>query len=163
MRFYSLIYTKFWLSASVGVDAPYNDLNFYINLVKFSAIDRTVADTALKFQFHIWYLTQELVVFRLFSNKLDMATKIRMAEKLATIPLPKQYGLGKPIFPYLNATPILEDLLEEQSHTLFHIVRVDTGWLRTPPIQWDQHEKYIVTSEFVRRVKIVNDPVKRGG
>ena len=163
VRFNSLIYTKFWLSASVGVDAPNNDLNFYKNLLKFRAIDHTVADAALKkFQFHLWYLTQEFVVFSLFSNKLDMAAKIRMAEKLATIPLPKQYELGKPIFLYLNATTTLEDLLGEQLHTLFHILRVDTGWLRTPPIQWDQNEGYIVTNEFVHRVKVVNYPVERG-
>ena len=28
VRFNSLLNTKFWLTASVGVDVPYNDLNF---------------------------------------------------------------------------------------------------------------------------------------
>ena len=59
VKYNSLVYVVPWLSASIGADAPYNDLKLYKTLLEFSNIDPPVAEVAIKFlNNHLWYLTQ---------------------------------------------------------------------------------------------------------
>ena len=90
VRYNSLIYVPHFLSSTIGVDAPINDLEHYKNLQQFKKIDAEVADTALKkFYLHLWYLTEELVVLSIFSNKIDSDTKSHIAAKLVSSEKPE--------------------------------------------------------------------------
>ena len=82
----------------IGADAPINDLILYKKLLKYKELDAEVAEIAIsKLSLHLWYLTEEVVVFALFSNKLDNDDKARMAAKLLIYALtPGQLKVGKP-------------------------------------------------------------------
>ena len=53
---------------------------------------------------HGWYLTPEVAVFSMFSNKLTMDEKSRVASRLLThqANIPEEYKLEKPKFPLLD-------------------------------------------------------------
>ena len=117
VRFNSLIYVPYWLTASIGADAPINDLILYKKLLKYKELDAEVAEIAIsKLSLHLWYLTEEVVAFALFSNKLDNDDKARMAAKLLTYALtPGQLKIGKPTFPKLNAETTLASFVGSRS------------------------------------------------
>ena len=53
-----------------------NDLHFVQQLLRYRVVDRDVPGAALKVpRRHGWYLTQELVVFSLFSDKVGAEEK----------------------------------------------------------------------------------------
>ena len=73
-QFLCLFYTTSWLNASLGADAPYNDLKFIHKMMDYRAVDNEIAEAALqKVLKHRWCLTAaELVVFL----RCSAATKI---------------------------------------------------------------------------------------
>ena len=48
VRYNSLNYVPYWLSASIGADVPLNDLNLYKKLFKYKELDADVADIAIR-------------------------------------------------------------------------------------------------------------------
>ena len=65
-------YIPHFLISSTGVNVPYNDLNLYKILERFKQVDEDLAKEALKvLGRHLWYLTEIIVLFSLFSSKVD--------------------------------------------------------------------------------------------
>jgi hypothetical protein len=65
----SMFYTSAWMKASIGTDAPVNDLQLFRDMFAYHDVDRDIADEVLrKIENHCWYLTQEIVPFALFSK-----------------------------------------------------------------------------------------------
>ena len=70
--FNTLLYNPYFLSATVGADAPFNDLQFIKSLLGYKEVDKEVAEVALeKMKNHGWYLTQELIPFSFFSLEVS--------------------------------------------------------------------------------------------
>ena len=68
-RYLSLFHTPSWTKASIGADAPMNDLQFIHDMMDYKEIDKEVADVILsKITNHRWYLTEEVVPFAFFSK-----------------------------------------------------------------------------------------------
>ena len=126
-----LLYVPHFLSAGVGADAPTNDLNLYKKLSQFRAIDSELADTALNvMRRHFWYLTEEVVIFSLFSNKVTEDEKSRIAARLLTIADPVDFPAEKPDFPDVLDTTQLVDLVGSNSWFIFHRLKLDSDWLK---------------------------------
>ena len=115
-----------------------------------------------KLQNHLWYLTEEVVVFSMFSNKVNSDTKQQLASKLLTTPKPNRFILGKPSFPNLDENSTITSLIGPKSWSLFQILNVDTNWLMLPPSEWNQYDSYNEVLKFVTSVKTVNDSAERG-
>ena len=70
----------------------------------YQSIDDICGSTAIEaFTPHMWYLSEELVPLALFSGSVDSHTKLKMVEKLKTLPkkvCSKRFGhgYGKPPF-----------------------------------------------------------------
>ena len=151
------------MSSTIGVDAPINDLEHYKNLLQYKKIDAEVADTALKkFYLHLWYLTQELVVLSLFSNKVDSDTKSHIAAKLVSTEKLESFDLGKPDFPQLDPKTVLPDLIGPLSWTLFEVLNVETEFLTVSPDKWMDYPGYVECYTIARNMKVVNDTAERG-
>ena len=59
-KFNALFYVNKWLSASVGADAPFNDLQLWHELNEYRKHDASVANAAINaMKRHLWYLTEE--------------------------------------------------------------------------------------------------------
>ena len=81
-----------------------NDLLLFNTLLNYKSIDDICGSTAIEaFTLHMWYLTDGLVPFALFSSSVDSHPKQKMVEKLKTLPkkvCSKRFGhgYGKPPF-----------------------------------------------------------------
>ena len=131
----------------------------------YKEVDNLVAEKALKyFMNHLWYLTEELVVFGLFSNRLSEVEKAMMAQKLLSQKKPTKYALKKPTFPKLCPTSTsLVSLIGPTSWALFdEILKVDSSWLKEVPSEWDKNSGFCEARDFVRYLKVVNDCAERG-
>ena len=108
VKFATLVYSSWWLSAGSAVDAPYNDLLLYQQILKYRAVNQIVSDSALSaFNRHLWYLTSEMVPIALFSGKVPAEQRHALALSLlatkpeSPLPSPENRfgtGFGKPNF-----------------------------------------------------------------
>ena len=164
-RFISTIYIPYFLASSIGSDSPVNDLHLYKRLFSYKRIDVQLAEEALVvLRRHGWYLTPEVVVFSLFSTKLSMDMKSRLASRLLTYQgsIPEAYKLEKPKFPLVDKDTELVDLITKQSYKFFSILGLSSEWLSSDPEKWEEHEDFKAAREFVKTVKVTNDVAERG-
>ena len=97
--FNSLFYVDKWLKASVGADAPYNDLELWHDLNEYRKYDEKVANVAINaLERHFWYLTEECAVFSIFSHRLPDAERQQIARCLSKTRCPKEFEKGHPTF-----------------------------------------------------------------
>ena len=100
----------------------------------------------------------------LFSEKVDLDTKARMAAKLHTLKKKKNthsQKLVKPKFPKIGPNTQLYDLVTEESLQFFSIIKVDSNWLEQPVESWEDSEEYKTARMFVHTVKTTNDLAER--
>ena len=170
--FITTLYVPYYISASSGCDAPVNDLEMFKKLKIYSLTDSELAESAQAVLCrHTWYLQEETVPFALFSKKLTIDEKSRLAAKLLTFvedkplhwkedlePGQETYQLGKPILE-LDLTPqtCLVDLLGTNSLLMWDILGLDWQWLKQSPEEWDKSASYQDMKEYVCTVKVTND------
>ena len=66
-----MLYIKAWYTAPVACGAPHDDLGLLQQLEMFHGVDSHIAQAALnKLKSHLWYLSEDLTAFSLFSNKV---------------------------------------------------------------------------------------------
>jgi hypothetical protein len=163
--FLALFHTPAWLKASIGSDAPVNDLQLVHDLIYFREIDQEVADVALeKLTNHRWYLSQEVVPFSLFSKHTSMTDSVKeeIAAALQATAMPDNFRLGKPLFQNIARDITLKSLIGPESHTLFAALNVNTCWLSKPVHLWPSDPDFVQAEQFVRHVKVVNDAAEIG-
>ena len=177
--FITTIYVPYFISASIGCDAPVNDLQMFKNLKLYSETDREVAESVLAVLCrHTWYLQEETIPLALFSKKLSTDEKSRLAARLLTFEENKpvnwreeqelesnqeKYQLGKPILDIeLKKETELVDLLGNNSFLLWDILNLNWQWLKQSPEEWDQSASYLEMKEYVCTVKVTNDCAERG-
>ena len=117
------IYGRYWFAAPVAADAPFLTLSLWKDLQKWAARDPSLsAALTRKLDRHTWYLSGRHVVFALFSDKVEDATKRKMADAMKR---PENAGQeippGKPDLPEINANSNLEDYINHESWLLFQV------------------------------------------
>ena len=164
-RFLSLFYTTYWLKSPCAADAPLNDLSFIKDLMSYAETDPQLAGAILdKTKNHLWYLTQEVVPFALFSHneQLSSAMKEKIALKIFNMARPESFRQGKPVFPVINQSTTLVDLIGPESSFIFEALSLPSDWLTKPSEQWQYDHDYMIAENFVTTVKVVNDLAERG-
>ena len=98
------IYIPHFMMSTIGSDAAVNDLALHKKLQKFRDVDEVIGDEALKtLERHLWYLSDLTVPMALFSEKVDLDIKSRMAAKLLALKKNnKAQKLRKPKFPKIG-------------------------------------------------------------
>ena len=150
-------YVPQFLLATLGRDAPSNDLNLYKSLLQYREVDRELADIALDtLSRHKWYLTEYVVLFSLFSDITSEEEKAKIVDRLNTLPRDSVPSLGHPTFPVVTEDTELWDLVTPKSWQFFDIVKSDPVWLTQPVSEWDQDPDYMEIKDFVSTVKVVS-------
>ena len=178
VTFLCTLYIPFFVSGSIGSDAPVNDLHLFKQLAHFSLIDPELADAAKAVLLrHTWYLQEETVPMALFSDKLSLDDKSRLAAKILTLQSSKpvhwdtvevgqdevRYELGKPVLELnLTTSTALHDLVGPQSFLLFDLLGLPWDWLGENPDVWEQSDSYLEMRDYIRTVKVTNDVAERG-
>ena len=91
------VYIPYFLKASVGADAAYNDLALHKQLYAYIDIDGPIATAALEvLERHGWYTTEQTAPFSLFSSRVSEDEKARIAARILTNPFPDSIPLSPP-------------------------------------------------------------------
>ena len=117
-----------------------------------------------KMKHHTWYLTQEIVPFALFSRHPQMTNSLKeqLALRLIRTEKPDSFRRGKPVFPLIENSTTLPDLVGPESHFIFDALDVDITWMRQPVENWVENDSFKAVEQFVQSVKVVNDVAERG-
>ena len=155
------LYAVAFLESSIGSDAAVNDLQLFGKISAFKSVDRELAEEADKIlQRHLWYLTDIPVMFALFSDKVELDTKSKMAVKLLSFDIEKEnteVKLEKPRFPEITEDSKLEDFLTPKSLQFFSILGFGHDWLSASPDTWELDPDFFLANSFVKSVKVTND------
>ena len=119
--FATIVYSMWWFTCHVAVDAPWNDLSLHKRLLEYADVNAGISASAIKaLKRHFWYLTEEMIPLSLFSEIVPAQERQALARRLlelkpdqAVITPCNRYGtgFGKPRFPEnVTQTTTLADL-----------------------------------------------------
>ena len=77
---------------------------------------------------HLWYLTEQLVVFALCDKELSNQERTQIASQLLLQAKPQHFPPGKPKFPAMNLftdNPELHTFVGPKSWLLFHKLEIE--------------------------------------
>ena len=155
-------YVPSFLLATLGRDAPSNDLSLYKATIQYREVDQELADCALAtLSRHMWYLTGQVVPFALFSDNVTEDEKSRIAARILSMEREESVSLGLPDFPVVTENTELWDLVTPQSMQFFDILKSDPNWLTKNVLEWESDPEYRKLKAFVSTVKVVNDGCER--
>ncbi len=161
--FFTLIYTKTWLTAPIVADAPVNDLKLYEDLISFKAIHSKIAKAALdKFTGHLWYLSPEIVPLALFSSLLSSEDKQDLQKAIITAQDENSSEPRQRKFIGELKAAKLTDLVGPDSMKTFIDLGFDSEFLATSnPAYWQTNGEYAAMKEKVASLKGINDTAER--
>lgn len=164
-------YVPWWLKASISTAAASNDLNLIKDLRSYEIEDPTIAKAALTaLNRHMWYLSEELIPFSLFSSDVTESEKMKIVEEICKYNFDasntKRIGqsYGKPFFPKIPQD-VPEDLsffVGEDSVIFFQILNIDTSFLKVPIQLWNENKAYCDAKKVISNICVVNDAAERG-
>ena len=135
------VYFKYWYMSPHAIGAPNNDQQLINDLIKFKAIDRKAADSALrKFSRHLWYLSETLVPLALFDERLTVEQK-----RLCVQNLKENEGLPDPPMRlpiYAEECGELPELFTANSMLFFTNLGIPHSYLEEDPITWDDNADF---------------------
>ena len=170
VKFLLKYYIHRWLQCPGAEDAAVNDLGLYQELskVKSTSPEYKFAKPMLdKVDQHLWFLSEELVVFAFFSSLLTNAEKALCAKAM------KRYFKkgdcatpdGKLTTPLLSKSTKLWHLFGPKSWLIFHLLDFDRrgrSFLDKPVRDWPQDQDYKYLQGIIANMQVVNDPAERG-
>ena len=170
VEYIALIHVPYFLKAPIAASAPRQDRDFWIDLLAYkgcfdeqSVQFEMISAVQKNFRNHLWYLTEQLVVFGLFDDHLCNEERKCMAVKLYSEVRPQNFRPGKPKFPtdLLTDAPQLDSFVGPKSWLLFEKLDANGAWLNSDPIEWENVGEYQRMYNFVRELKVVNDLAER--
>ena len=167
-NFVILFYVKQWLETPLTEDAALNDLALYKSLMELNKGPHLVYASAYlkRMHEHLWYLSEELVIFTLFSSKADNSTKTKCAKvmlKCWTTKDVKYVPRSKLETPLIRPNTKPWDLFGPKSWLLFSLMGIETkSFVEKPVVEWGVDAEYLLMSTLIRNVPVVNDAAERG-
>lgn len=80
---FAALHIRFWNRCSILFDSTYNDSYFLQEIQKYAQFDGGTAHVAtMAFNRHLYYMSEELSILSLFSEKVSRADKNRIAAQL---------------------------------------------------------------------------------
>lgn len=167
--FLTLVYVRYWNRSNNLFDAGINDLSLLKELEEYSIIDRDISQIAIDaLSRHLYYLSEELVVLCLFSDKLSVTEKNEIAAKLLQIEevLPDR-NLRSNHIKFngdVNDWRLKEiiDFVGERSLYLFQSLDIRKEFLRSDASHWATNIQYLNAKGRIRCALVcVNDGAER--
>ena len=168
--FIAIYYTKAFLESRLASKTPAGDLKFLHQMNLYRTQDASAAAICVKSILnHLWYLTEELVVFAIFDTDLPATVRKAMVLKLLSIHRPKTFAPQKPIFPKIDPQSIdfpdqLITFVGKRSWLLFHLLgyKEETlDWMYAPVDCWENMSGYTKAETVVRSFAVTNDSAER--
>ena len=169
VTFVIFVYVPWWYTCANSTAAPANDLLLINNIRRFTEIDATIGNAALKaMQNHLWYLVPEMVALAFFDENLNDTEKQRLANEILKYPRNTTFearhgeSYGKPTFPKIHENTTLVDLIGTDSWHFFDLMKIDYKFLNTNVSTWYSDEGYIAGKKVADALRVTNDSAERG-
>lgn len=174
--FAALVYIRFWNRCSNLFDSTHNDLYFLKELQKYAQFDYEVANIAIMaYNRHLYYMSEELSVLSLFSDKVSILEKNRIAAQMTEMrdePIPDrrtnnnqisnhiQFSDGNENTDWLSLS--VQDFIGERSLFLFDLLGISIEFLEIDAEEWTNDPQYIQAKEKISKTLIcTNDTSER--
>lgn len=172
--FVAMVYIRFWNRCSNLFNSTYNDLYFLQEMQRYAQFDQEIANIAIiAFNRHLYYMSEELTVLSLFSDKVSAFEKNCIAHQLVAMqdePIPIrstdetsnhiQFSEGNVNTDWLSLS--VQDFIGERSLFLFDLLNIPTEFLVTDADEWNEDHEYIQAKEKIFRTLIcTNDTSER--
>lgn len=162
--FVALIYTKHWNRCPNVIDAPYNDIQLLKELDEYREIDIQIANAALTaHKRHLWYLSDELVVLSLFSDKVSNRDKSNMIARMTPNVEERTANSIKHSGEINDIQNIeLHHFISPRSRFLFERLELDVDFLNENPEDWNEMDTFRnAKQEVLDLIPVVNDSAER--
>lgn len=162
--FVSLIYVKYWNQSPNAADAPFNDMEFLKELDSYAQIDEPVAAKAIEaFSRHLWYLSDELILLSLFSNKVSTESKTNICNLIEHNVGERTNNSIRYREPIDNIQRLeLHQFVSKRSLFLLHQLEVDLNFLEDDPTDWHTLASYRSAQKKIHDLLVVvNDSAER--
>ena len=165
-----LIHAPYFLKSPLAISAPRHDRDLWVDLQKYNQCFRAamrqssmIEAVKVSVKNHLWYLTEDLVIFGLFDEGLDSVERKAMATRLASLPNQGNFAPGKPVFPVdlMVDNPKLDSFVGPRSWMLFNILHANGTWLQNDVCEWHQNEEFARMKAIIKDLKVVNDLAER--
>lgn len=172
--FVALVYIRYWNRCTILFDSPFNDLKFLQELQIYSQFDRDPAQVAIAaLNRHSYYMSEELSVLSLFSDKVSIAEKNHIAATLIEMKeLPTsnsridkmsnhfKFSIGNERTDWHSMR--IHDLIGERSLFLFESLEISIDFLENDAEIWSDDLEYIQAKEKISNTLVcINDTSER--
>ena len=171
--FLALFYTEPWLTSTNAKDSPINDLKLLKKLTKTEeSIKKN--DTVWPAQFlslvvrareifenHLWYLSERLIPFSLFSDNLDVAEKQQLRKTMMKFENSLPFAKQEMPFSSNLGRKTLKDFVGQDSWAIFQLLDSDSSFLKQPATKWETLESYQHAKKAISNLPVVNDAAER--
>ena len=171
--FLALFYTEPWLTSTNAKDSPINDLKLLKKLTKTEeSIKKNdtvwpaqflslVVRAREKFENHLWYLSERLIPFSLFSDNLDVAEKQQLRKTM--MKFENSLPSAKQEMPFSSnlGRKTLKDFVGQDSWAIFPLLDLDSSFLKQPATKWETLESYQHAKKAISNLPVVNDAAER--
>jgi hypothetical protein len=156
------IYAKIWLKAPNSSDAPYNDLCLLQTLESYLAVDKKVADIAIKkMRGHMWYLSEDLIGLALFSDLVPNSEKEAMIVALKKPPMKTDLRRVDSKLVDNFQVKTLSDFVTQRSMNLFTALKIEPIFLTYNPAAWIFCPVYLTAKQKIASMRVTNDCAER--
>ena len=107
---------------------------------------------------HLWYLTEECVVFSLFDKELSHAAREEIAAALLLSPIPAAF---LPVDVMQAAGTTLASFVGPSTWLAFDLLDSGYDWLNLPSAEWSENPAYNVMEGIISDLSVVNDTAER--
>lgn len=156
------IYVKVWFECPNAISAPFLDLNFIQNVIKYP--DSKVSAVILKkYSNHLWYLWDETVALAFFDKNVSFEEKRKM---VANLHLQEPVVGLKDGRTYSNLRNFknysLSDFVSQKTSNFFNRFELSSAFLELDPATWETAFDYEEGWSFCSDLLVVNDTAERG-
>lgn len=163
---------KAWFRCGYAIEALHNDLSFMKSIYRHRTIVKETSNIAIaKFTNHLWYLSDEAILFALFDNNASFEEKRKMTHNLMeyirsntnesnTVAL-KKYALNSNQIEHFVKMN-LHDFITPSSMEFFNRFNISVSFLASDPSTWEHNDSYNAAKERICKVSVVNDNAERG-
>jgi hypothetical protein len=159
--FVSSFYIKHWYTCPSAVSAPAADLELLKALSE--RTEKHLQAAFRKLCNHLWYLSETLVCFSLFDDKVPIDEKRDLVKAFQATPLTDDISPRAQLPPNVPVKSLkLANFASSNSLRFFQITNLPRSFLDKDIEQWPQDIEYQKCSKVVQHIRVVNDTAERG-
>ncbi|KAK3931739.1 Kynurenine 3-monooxygenase [Frankliniella fusca] len=158
------VHAVHWFTAPAATMAPRMDLLFIRKLEAIVQARSKLSDVAgvalLKFQNHLWYLSEHMVSLSFFDPEVTVAEKREMVVALRNASSKENVRRRLPKSVTKQST--LANFVSHKSLFFFDQYGINRSFLEKDPSTWEEDEDFMRGMETSKHILVVNDIAERG-